>query len=116
MGLYDRVDSKRKQKKTDGAQDDKIREMHKTMTENFEKQQKMIEANTRGREDKLRDSLQDSGPMIRREYNRDFARFGDRFAVGDGEFCQYSCAQILQDSTPHAGAGAALYSVQFRSY
>ena len=35
------------------------------------------------RELALRDSLTESGPMIRREYNRDFARFGDKFAIGD---------------------------------
>lgn len=30
--------------------------------------------------------LQSSGPAVWREYDRDFARLGERFAVGDGMF------------------------------
>jgi hypothetical protein len=84
MGLYDRLDAKRKQKKVDSGQNDKIVSLEKQIKEIEEKSQKRG-GGRRDREDELRDSLQLSGPMIRREYERDFARLGDRFATGDCE-------------------------------
>jgi hypothetical protein len=83
MGLYERVDQKRKQKHVDLSQDDKIKALEKRIKESDERTEKKING---AREDALRGSLQDSGPMIRREYNRDFARFGDKFAQGDREY------------------------------
>ncbi|KIW07213.1 hypothetical protein, variant 2 [Verruconis gallopava] len=80
MGLYERLEQKRKQKKVDTGQDDKISQLQKQMKEIEERSEKNAR---RVREDDLRESLQESGPLIRREYNRDFARFGDRFAMGD---------------------------------
>jgi hypothetical protein len=85
MGLYDRVDSKRKQKKVDVGQDDKIKGLEKLIKDNNENTQKMLKDKDSEKEHALRNSLTESGPMIRREYNRDFARFGDRFAKGDCE-------------------------------
>jgi hypothetical protein len=82
MGLFERVDQKRKQKKVDTSQDDKIKELQKEIRDIGDRSK---EDSKKSREDGLRDSLQESGPMIRREYNRDFARFGDRFAMGDCE-------------------------------
>ena len=82
MGLYDRLDQKRKQKKVDTGQNDKIENLQKQIKEVEEKASKRGRSN---REDELQDSLRESGPMIRREYNRDFARFGDKFARGDCE-------------------------------
>lgn len=32
----------------------------------------------------LRQSLGHGGPMVQREYDRDYARLGPRFAEGDG--------------------------------
>jgi hypothetical protein len=106
MGLYDRVDSKRKQKKVDTGQNDKIVSLEKQLKEIEEKSQKRGNSK-RDREDELRDSLERSGPLIRREYERDFARLGDRFAQGDCEFRPYvpsHCARWrnvpAQDSLP----------------
>jgi uncharacterized membrane protein YheB (UPF0754 family) len=82
MGLYERLDQKRKQKKVDSGQNDKIKELQKQIKEVEERSKGNAKS---AREDALRDSLQESGPLIRREYNRDFARLGNKFAVGDGE-------------------------------
>ncbi len=83
MGLYERLDQKRKQKNVDSSQDEKIKALEKLVKESEERTEKKINS---AREDALRESLQDSGPVIRREYNRDVARFGDRFAQGDREY------------------------------
>lgn len=80
LGLYERVGQKRKQKKTDGAQDAKIKELEAEVKKNQERgkdnQKKITDGN-------VQQSLGESGPMIRREYDRDFARLGDGFARGD---------------------------------
>jgi hypothetical protein len=98
MGLYDRVDSKRKQKKVDTSQNDKIVGLEKQIKEMAEKERNGGgQRRLKSREDDLRDSLVESGPMIRREYNHDFARLGDKFAKGDCKFVmlQDSCGEMV---------------------
>ncbi|KAH8887128.1 hypothetical protein GQ53DRAFT_693458 [Thozetella sp. PMI_491] len=78
INLYDRVSEKRKQANTDRGQDDKINALEKRLndSENARK--------GRGqRGEDLRDSLEAGGPLIRREYDRDYGRLGARFAEGD---------------------------------
>ena len=78
LNLHERVTEKRNQKKTDKGQDEKIKELEKKI----EDSQKQKQGPQRGDTD-LRESLQYGGPMVRREYDRDFARLGPRFAEGD---------------------------------
>jgi hypothetical protein len=82
INLYERVGEKRKQDKKDHRQDDKIKELEKRIDE------KEKEKNDHARKAQdLRDSLGNGGPMIQREYDRDYARLGPRFAHGD---CKHS--------------------------
>jgi hypothetical protein len=90
MGLWDRVNDKRKQKKTDTKQNDEIKQLR----ERVEK----AEQGFRGREDGLpmrRDDLgnnfQMSSAMIQREYDEGYGKLGKRFAIGDSKFPYPSC-------------------------
>jgi hypothetical protein len=82
VNLFDRVADKRKQDKKDGKQDTEITELKKRI-DDAEKQREE-HARRIGSGD-LRDSMSQGGPMIRREYDRDFSRLGPRFAQGDGK-------------------------------
>jgi len=82
INLFERVGEKRNQKKRDKSQDDKLKELEQKLNNS----QNQNQNNNRGpgrREQDLQHSLQDGGPMIRREYDRDYARLGPRFADGD---------------------------------
>ncbi|KXJ96335.1 hypothetical protein Micbo1qcDRAFT_191137 [Microdochium bolleyi] len=81
MGLWERVQDKRKQKKKDFAQDDEIKQLKNQMTEAV----KGIQNNTAARKqhDDVGDSLERSGAMIRREFDDGYDQFGRRFAIGD---------------------------------
>jgi hypothetical protein len=86
LGLYERVGQKRKQQKTDSKQDTKIQELEAQVKKAEENSKKKSSGNNqKSRPDAVEDSLERSGPMIKREYERDFARLGDRFASGDCE-------------------------------
>jgi len=78
INLYDRVGEKRRQKKKDGGQDQKIKELEAK----FDEAQKGKEHHAK-RADDLKESLDHGGPSIRKEYNQDLARLGPRFAHGD---------------------------------
>jgi len=78
VNLYERVGQTRKQIKKDGKQDDKITELEKRINE--KESQRQHHAN---RADQLQESLSNGGPMVKREYDRDFGRLGPRFAEGD---------------------------------
>lgn len=91
MNLYERVGEKRKQKRTDEGQDDKIKALQKEVDE--VKKQKP-ESDDRAnwhmerrradlRDDDLRESFRRGPRDIGKEYERDYRRFGDRFAEGD---------------------------------
>jgi len=78
VNLYDRVGERRKQKKKDSGQDTKLKELEQRLNET-EKKKKEHAKN----EEELRHSLEHGGAMVRKEYNRDVARLGPRFAEGD---------------------------------
>lgn len=93
MNLFERMEEKRKQKRTDEGQDAKIKELQKQI-EDVKKQRD--EANDQSkwaverrraniRDEDVRDSLARGGPAVGREYDRNYRRFGDRFAEGDGK-------------------------------
>ena len=88
ISLYERVAQQRQQKKTDKGQDEKLRGMEAQIKE-LENQKKSAreEGKKEVRNPDAEHSLRESGPLIKREYDRDMRRFGERFAVGDGEFC-----------------------------
>ena len=94
IGLYERVSERRKQKHTDSGQDEKIKSLEKRLDDseaNRNNQSRQDDdgpprrggSQSRYGDDYLRNSLQRSGPMIRREYDQDYARLGSRFAEGD---------------------------------
>jgi hypothetical protein len=88
FNLVERVGEKRNQKKRDKGQDEKLNELQKKLeeTEKREKMGAMGPPMGGRRPQDLQYSLQDGGPMVRREYDRNYARLGPRFAEGDGEF------------------------------
>lgn len=85
MGLWDRVQDKRTQKKRDTKQDGEIKELR----ERVEKAEKRN--NDRGRDspsrnrDEIGDNFQQSGALIQRQYDEGFGRLGNKFAVGDSK-------------------------------
>lgn len=78
MGLWDRVNEKRKQRKTDNRQDNEMR----LLREQVEKNTKAHEEQSKKRDD-LGNNFQMSGAMIQRQYDEGFGKLGQRFAIGD---------------------------------
>jgi hypothetical protein len=84
LGLYERVGQKRKQQQTDSKQDVKIKELEEQIKKSEEQNKKKKGGDNKTvRPEAVEDSLGQSGPLIRREYERDFSRLGNRFAAGD---------------------------------
>lgn len=75
--LYERL----KQTKKDANQDDKI----KKLEEKFETEMKKKDGGGNDKSDELKNTLNSSGPLIRREYDVGFDRLGRRFAAGDSK-------------------------------
>lgn len=75
--LYERLS----QKKKDANQDDKI----KKLEEKFDAEMKKKEGSGNDKSDELKNTLNSSGPLIRREYDVGFDRLGRRFAAGDSK-------------------------------
>jgi hypothetical protein len=91
IGLFDRLNDKRKQHKRDYNQDGKIAELEKRVDE-AEKRSRSVgggRGNGNGDGDGLRDSLTYGGPLVRREYDRGYDVLGKRFAEGDCEFLPF---------------------------
>jgi hypothetical protein len=90
IGLYERVGEKRKQKKRDSSQDQKIKKLEQQIKDaegkNNNKNNDNNSNNNNRKEVRGEDaeqSLRSGGPLIQREYERNLRRLGDRFAVGD---------------------------------
>lgn len=92
LGLYERVGQKRKQQKTDGQQDAKIKALEADVKRAEEKSKSGKGGQKQIQDGDVKESLGESGPMIRREYDRNVYRLGDRFADGDGELWSERCA------------------------
>ncbi|KAI1497154.1 hypothetical protein F5X99DRAFT_32775 [Biscogniauxia marginata] len=84
IGLWDRVNERRRQKRKDTKQDDEIRRL-KDQVNKAGKQSsgQEEEPGRRPRGDDLSRSLEWSGALIRREYDEGLERLGRRYAVGD---------------------------------
>ena len=137
IGLYERVRDRHIQHKKDNGQDDKIKELERRAdaadrARRRAEREKSEHAKGRSRslgwdERDLHDELAASGPMIRREYDRNYARFGARFAEGDqiaqNELqaqiieMQASVIRLLQDALVNGTMPdpAALYSAADRA-
>lgn len=85
INLFERVGEKRDQKKRDKGQDEKLKELEAKVLETEKREKEGGRGGGRRQQD-LHHSLEDGGPMIRREYDRNYARLGPRFAEGDSEF------------------------------
>lgn len=79
INLFDRIGETRKQHRKDKGQDTKIKELEKQVEE-MEKKKKN---EPRQRDDDIHDSLQQGGPVVRRQYDQNFQRLGPQFAQGD---------------------------------
>ncbi|KAI0123430.1 hypothetical protein BJ170DRAFT_587082 [Xylariales sp. AK1849] len=93
IGLWDRVNDRRKQKKRDTRQDDEIKQL-KAQVENAGKE-KAEKGNKSSNRDDVGDSLERSGALISREYDEGYARLGRRFAVGDAVTENRLQAQVI---------------------
>lgn len=82
MGLWERVQDKRKQKKRDVKQDDEIKQLKEQVAQN---KSRFLEGQRQqqGGGDEVGQSLARSGAMIRREFDDGYDQFGRGFAVGD---------------------------------
>ncbi|EPE10555.1 hypothetical protein F503_05650 [Ophiostoma piceae UAMH 11346] len=137
IGLYERVRDRHIQHKKDTGQDGKIKELERRAdaadrARRRAEREKNEHVKGRSRslgwdEQDLRDELAASGPMIRREYDRNYSRFGSRFAEGDqiaqNELqaqiieMQASVIRLLQDALVNGTMPdpAALYSAAGRA-
>ncbi|KAF2272193.1 uncharacterized protein EI97DRAFT_426868 [Westerdykella ornata] len=82
MGLWDRINEKRKQKKIDYKQDDQIKEL-KEKVEKAEQRFNQQQNQFNNRQEDLGNNFHMSGAMIQRQYDEGYGRLGRRFAMGD---------------------------------
>ncbi|ORY10207.1 hypothetical protein BCR34DRAFT_355579 [Clohesyomyces aquaticus] len=115
MGLWDRVNDKRRQKKRDTAQDSQIKELReqieKTEKQSKEREETLQKRIDSGGRDEVGDNFERSGALIRRQYDEGYERLGRRFAVGDTLTenqlqaqiiaLQQTVIQVLQDALYH---------------
>lgn len=101
INLFDRVNEKRKnrhQKKLDKSQDKRISYLERRLEENDGDDDRQDPDRQRERQhgrikdDDLRGSLEQGGPMVKQEYDRLYAAMGPRFAEGD---CRFTSAISL---------------------
>lgn len=92
MNLYERVNEKRQQKRTDEGQDDKIKALQKQIDdvkkqkdESDDRGKQLVDRRRRDepRDEDLRESFRRGHRDIGREYERDYRRLGQHFAEGD---------------------------------
>jgi len=81
--LYERLAQKRQQKHVDKGQDSEIKKLRDEVEE-LSKSRK--EEPPQRRRDELEDSLDRSGPLIRREFDENYSRLGRQYAIGDSMF------------------------------
>lgn len=107
MGLWDRVSEKRKQKKKNQDQDNEITklkekiEQGKNDKDKGDSKRKGKSTGAKGKQDdddELRDALNRSGALIRREFDEGYGKLGTRFAIGDCESIVPNSSGILTDS------------------
>ncbi|KAF2478361.1 uncharacterized protein BDR25DRAFT_251131 [Lindgomyces ingoldianus] len=96
MGLWDRVNEKRRQKKRDSKQDSEIKLLREEI-EKKDKESKEREDDRKKRpaQDDVGDSFERSGALIRRQYDEGYERLGRKFAVGDHVTENQLQAQII---------------------
>jgi hypothetical protein len=102
MGLWDRVNDRRKQKKTDGKQNDEITKLRERVEE-AEKRANERQLQLRDRPDDLGNNFQMSSAMIQRQYDEGYGRLGRRFAMGDGKCGALCCSNITGRGLSDAG-------------
>lgn len=83
MNLYDTVQARKKQKKTDSKQDDEL----KALRERVDKAEQRAQDRDKERDDYGR-SFQNASALIQRQYDEGYGRLGNRFAMGDSKFCK----------------------------
>lgn len=86
MNLYDAVQQRKKQKKTDSKQDDELDALRKRVDQ-AEKRADEKEKERDSRRDEYGQNFQQSSALIQRQYDEGYGRLGSRFAMGDSKFC-----------------------------
>ncbi|OCK73585.1 hypothetical protein K432DRAFT_430510 [Lepidopterella palustris CBS 459.81] len=101
LGLYETLNKRRNQRKTDSAQDTEIKKL-KEQVEKAEKRNRKrsgsdsdSDCRRRPPRDDLAHSLHRSGALIRREFDDGYERLGRRYAVGDALTENQLQAQII---------------------
>lgn len=87
MGLWDKVKERRKQSHRDSTQDDEIKQL-RSRVDTFEAKSSRGRSRSRSvsdapSRDEVGTSFQNSGALIRREFDDGVERYGQQFAVGD---------------------------------
>lgn len=85
MGLWDKVKERRKQSHRDSTQDDEIKQL-RSRVDSFEASRRgrsRSRSTSEASRDEVGTSFQNSGALIRREFDDGVERYGQQFAVGD---------------------------------
>ena len=82
IGLWDRVQDKRKQAKKDNKQDDRIEALRLEVEKNTKAHEERDKRSSR--RDEVGDNFEQSGALIQRQFDEGYGRLGRRFAQGDG--------------------------------
>lgn len=96
MGLWDRVNDKRKQKHKDDKQNDEIKELKEKIEKQEKNHQERDERRMLRGPDDVGGNFQMSQAMIQRQYDEGYGRLGKRFAMGDTVTENQLQAQVIQ--------------------
>lgn len=83
MNLYDAVQARKLQKKTDGKQNQELEALRKRVDQAEER------AKEKDRDDYGR-NFQNASQLIQRQYDEGYGRLGNRFAQGDSKLTLHS--------------------------
>ena len=82
MNLYDAVQQRKKQKRTDSKQDDEL----KALRERVERAEEKAERRERSpRRDEYGRNFEQASALVQRQYDEGYGRLGSRFAMGDSK-------------------------------
>jgi hypothetical protein len=89
MNLYDAVQARKDQKKTDGKQNQELEALRKRVDQAEER------AKDKGRDhDDYGRNFQNSSSLIQRQYDEGYGKLGSRFAQGDSTLCDSYIAGV----------------------
>jgi hypothetical protein len=91
MGLWDRVQDKRQQKKLDSKQNDEIKKLREQVERSEKRgEERERQMMMRGPRDDFGANVQSSAALIQRQYDQGYGVLGQRFARGDSKWLPQS--------------------------